>query len=79
MNAARALLDKLMGEDRNEAANSAKQKEFSDPTVCKYYLTGMCPHDMLVNTVRLIYSDGRMSGCQDVRMSGCQVPFVVLI
>jgi len=46
--AQRALLDKLMGEHRNEG--EAKQKAYSDPTVCRYYLLGMCPHDLLNNT-----------------------------
>lgn len=27
--------------------------DFTDPEVCKYFLTGLCPHDLFENTVCL--------------------------
>ncbi|CAK9010764.1 unnamed protein product [Durusdinium trenchii] len=48
MDATRALLDSLMGKDRNAAPDS-KRQSFKDPDVCKYHLVGDCPHEMWVN------------------------------
>ncbi|XP_070493515.1 putative RNA-binding protein Luc7-like 2 isoform X1 [Chironomus tepperi] len=44
----RAMLDQLMGTGRNgEVSNSIK---FSDARVCKSFLVGCCPHDILATT-----------------------------
>ncbi|CAJ1327091.1 unnamed protein product [Effrenium voratum] len=48
MDATRALLDSLMGKDRNSAPDS-KRQSFKDPDVCKYHLVGDCPHEMWLN------------------------------
>lgn len=48
MDATRALLDSLMGKDRNSAPDS-KRQSFKDADVCKYHLVGDCPHEMWVN------------------------------
>ncbi|CAE7943254.1 crop [Symbiodinium sp. KB8] len=47
MNKARAMLDALMGPNRNEKeVDKAKAKEkFKDPGVCKSFLIGLCPLD----------------------------------
>jgi hypothetical protein len=43
----RAMLDALMGPRRDEAGYVQK---YSDPEICRLYLTGLCPHGMFVNT-----------------------------
>jgi len=42
----RKQLDALMGSDRN----SSVQKRFTDGDVCKYYLCGLCPHEIFSGT-----------------------------
>ncbi|CAE7316096.1 crop [Symbiodinium pilosum] len=49
MDATRALLDSLMGKDRNSAPDAKDRQSFKDPDVCKHYLVGDCPHEMWVN------------------------------
>ncbi len=46
----RKALDALMGSNRNGDKPTA-QKHFSDPDICKYYLAGLCPHELFTNTV----------------------------
>eukprot|EP00246_Nothoceros_aenigmaticus_P004134 TRINITY_DN1551_c0_g1_i1.p1 TRINITY_DN1551_c0_g1~~TRINITY_DN1551_c0_g1_i1.p1 ORF type:complete len:421 (+),score=89.86 TRINITY_DN1551_c0_g1_i1:41-1264(+) len=48
----RALLDELMGKDRDLPLNQQKKKRlrFDDPEVCHYHLVGFCPHDLFPNT-----------------------------
>ncbi|XP_046369988.1 luc7-like protein 3 isoform X1 [Haliotis rufescens] len=49
--AAAALLDELMGRDRNLAPSEQRSEtHWSDPEVCKYFLCGFCPHELFVNT-----------------------------
>lgn len=48
MDATRALLDSLMGADRDAGKNSKKQS-FKDDDICKHYLVWDCPHDMFSN------------------------------
>ncbi len=52
VDATRALLDELMGKDRNlhpaERKNDATH--FWDEDICKYYICGFCPHDLFTNT-----------------------------
>eukprot|EP01118_Nematostelium_gracile_P002144 TRINITY_DN1233_c0_g1_i3.p2 TRINITY_DN1233_c0_g1~~TRINITY_DN1233_c0_g1_i3.p2 ORF type:complete len:117 (-),score=22.41 TRINITY_DN1233_c0_g1_i3:697-1047(-) len=52
MDATRALLDELMGKDRNVVPTKRTNREahFSDPEYCKFYITGYCPHDLFTNT-----------------------------
>lgn len=45
----RAMLDELMGTGRDGENNKYKVK-FDDPRVCKSFLLGCCPHDILSST-----------------------------
>jgi len=47
-----AMLDELMGRNRNYDPNDANAKElkWSDNTVCRYYLVQFCPHELFTNT-----------------------------
>jgi len=46
MDETRALLDALMGPNRNKKETSdSKQPDFVNRTVCKNFLVGFCPHD----------------------------------
>ncbi|XP_075230717.1 putative RNA-binding protein Alsin2 isoform X2 [Lycorma delicatula] len=45
----RAMLDQLMGTGRN-GENNRYQVKFSDPKVCKSFLLGCCPHEILSST-----------------------------
>jgi hypothetical protein len=51
MDEQRKLLDQLMGTGRNGEGGGAKH--FSDRDVCRFYLVGLCPHELFGNTVRL--------------------------
>ena len=42
------MLDELMGRNRNNA--DAKELEWHDADVCKYYLVDFCPHELFTNT-----------------------------
>ena len=46
------MLDQLMGAERNVRLEerTGKTKQFSDPDVCKYFLCGICPHDLFKGT-----------------------------
>lgn len=49
--AAAALLDELMGRNRNVLPNEKpKELNWEDPEFCKLYLVKFCPHDLFVNT-----------------------------
>ena len=52
MENARKLLDQLMGpaRDRIPDANETREFEFTAPDVCKHYLIGYCPYQLLANT-----------------------------
>ena len=54
VDATRALLDELMGTERNAplaARDPAKAElHFSDPSICKAALAGVCPHMLFKNT-----------------------------
>lgn len=50
MDEQRKLLDQLMGTGRNGEGGGTKH--FSDRDVCRFYLVGLCPHDLFGNTVR---------------------------
>ncbi|KAK4874854.1 hypothetical protein RN001_014214 [Aquatica leii] len=49
--AAAALLDELMGRNRNVLPNEkVKELNWEDSEYCKYFLVKFCPHDLFVNT-----------------------------
>lgn len=49
--AQKALLDELMGKNRNACVGEdASGPHWSDEDMCKYFLCGFCPHDLFVNT-----------------------------
>jgi RNA-binding protein Luc7-like 2 len=50
MDEQRALLDQLMGVNRNEDRKHEVITDFRDERVCKFYLRGICPYDMFLNT-----------------------------
>lgn len=50
MDEQRAILDALMGMDRDGEAAAGKVKHFTDPDICPFYMCGMCPHEMFTNT-----------------------------
>lgn len=45
----RELLDSLMGINRNNDRKGDQVKDFRDERVCKFFLTGMCPHGKKVS------------------------------
>ncbi|XP_055388583.1 putative RNA-binding protein Luc7-like 2 [Condylostylus longicornis] len=49
MDEIRKQLAELMGSVEAET-NISNRKTFTDDQVCKYYLTGLCPHDLFQNT-----------------------------
>jgi hypothetical protein len=52
MDAQRALLDELMGSDRNLAGEEKKKgrRHFTDANVCKFYIQDFCPNSLFPNT-----------------------------
>ncbi|CAD5117937.1 DgyrCDS6681 [Dimorphilus gyrociliatus] len=46
----RAMLDELMGTNRDGVIKREQQILFDDPRVCKSFLLGCCPHDILAST-----------------------------
>ena len=50
--AMRAMLDELMGKERNVPMDQRKGTDmrFNDPEVCKYALAGLCPYGLFKNT-----------------------------
>lgn len=44
----RAQLDKLLGADRNGPLTGANKSliSYTDPSICKHFLLGFCPHDL---------------------------------
>ncbi len=52
MDQQRALLDELLGKDRNLLPGEKKPKDlvYTDWEVCKYYACAFCPHDLFTNT-----------------------------
>ena len=52
MDETRALLDQLMGPNRNLGSDEqpVSQANWRDDDVCPYYLCGFCPNDLFVNT-----------------------------
>eukprot|EP00928_Gymnodinium_smaydae_P088235 TRINITY_DN72342_c0_g1_i1.p1 TRINITY_DN72342_c0_g1~~TRINITY_DN72342_c0_g1_i1.p1 ORF type:complete len:455 (-),score=81.50 TRINITY_DN72342_c0_g1_i1:266-1630(-) len=50
MQDARALLDGLMGAQRNAALDKREARKFTDEDICKKFLLGLCPHELFKNT-----------------------------
>jgi hypothetical protein len=52
MDSTRALLDELMGKERNAPLSKRTNKDahFSDPDVCKPFICGFCPNELFTNT-----------------------------
>ena len=52
MDAQRAMLDELMGKERNVplTERTGRALKFSDPEICKYNLAGLCPYGLFRNT-----------------------------
>lgn len=50
LDAQRDFLDSLMGINRNNDREKDNIRDFRDERVCRFFLTGMCPHDLFVNT-----------------------------
>ncbi|KAL3318014.1 putative RNA-binding protein Luc7-like 1 [Cichlidogyrus casuarinus] len=46
----RAMLDELMGTNRDGLDNNTREISFDDPQVCKSYLLDCCPHEILSGT-----------------------------
>jgi hypothetical protein len=47
MDEQRALLDSLMGFNRNSDRLDGELTDFRDERVCKFYLLGMCPYGII--------------------------------
>lgn len=47
-----AMLDELMGKQRNTADKDQQQQklQFDEPEVCKHALAGLCPYTLFSNT-----------------------------
>ncbi|CAK4081136.1 unnamed protein product [Aphanomyces euteiches] len=50
MDAQRALLDELMGRNRDGDKPEEDIRDFRDSRICKRYLCGLCPNDLFQNT-----------------------------
>lgn len=50
MDAQRALLDRLMGPNRNRVSGKQIDSHWDDANVCPWYLISFCPHDLFKNT-----------------------------
>jgi len=50
MDEQRALLDALMGANRNNDQKKKELDDYTDDRVCKFFISGYCPHDMFINT-----------------------------
>ena len=49
----RKLLEALFGMTSGDGGSGGgTKKHFSDAAVCKFFLAGLCPHDLFTNTVR---------------------------
>jgi len=68
----KALLDELMGKDRDLPFDQKKKKKlrFDDPEVCRYHLVAFCPHDLFPNTK----SD--LGPCEKIHDHGLQADFL---
>lgn len=56
MNKAKALLDSLMGPSRNVSTKERTGEDFLQRNVCKHYLVGFCPHNVLGGEIDMLDS-----------------------
>ncbi|KAM9952972.1 hypothetical protein ACTFIR_008030 [Dictyostelium discoideum] len=51
MDAIRAQLDEFLGKDRNLLPKDRikVENDFNDPDICKFFLCGLCPHELFTN------------------------------
>lgn len=70
----RAMLDELMGKERNVSLDQRKGTDirFNDPEVCKYALAGLCPYGLFKNTK----SD--LGKCPGLGMESCHAQTLAL-
>lgn len=47
----RAMIDQLMGTDAQSHDDSRQKYHFTDFTVCRSFLLGCCPYEVLASTV----------------------------
>lgn len=50
MDPTRALLDSLMGKDRDVEESMKVKRSWTDPDVCRHFLCGFCPNELFTNT-----------------------------
>lgn len=50
MEDARALLNSLMGGDRDAHPEQRKERKYTDDDICKNYLLGLCPNELFTST-----------------------------
>lgn len=50
MQSTRALMDQLMGKDRNKEPSERRERKWTDRDVCENFLCGFCCHDLFTNT-----------------------------
>jgi len=74
MDAQRALLDSLLGTDRN-AKEGTKKQSFKDEDVCKHYLVGDCPHDMFVNQDGKVAVNSPIGACRKQHSEAMRMRF----
>mmetsp|Transcript_5753 Transcript_5753/g.7777 ORF Transcript_5753/g.7777 Transcript_5753/m.7777 type:complete len:418 (+) Transcript_5753:138-1391(+) len=46
----RAQLDALMGINRDGDKEAELSRKYYEPEICRYFLSGLCPHDLFTNT-----------------------------
>ena len=63
MDEQRALLDQLMGVNRNLDRAKEEIKDYRDKRVCKFFLLGVCPHGMCKNLPSLFVFFRVSSSC----------------
>jgi len=48
--AMKAMLDQLMGKDRDLDPSERRERKWDDDDICPYFLVNFCPHDLFGNT-----------------------------
>lgn len=57
--AMRAMLDQLMGKDRDKDPSERRKRKWDDEDVCPYFLCNFCPNDLFGNTKSDLGSCGK--------------------
>lgn len=70
-----AMLDELMGKQRNTADKDQQQQklQFDEPEVCKHALAGLCPYTLFSNTKSDLGADPRQPTAKRVFQSAVSV------